>query len=181
MFLTGQTGTGKSVLQDRLFERMVAGHTPESLQFILIDMTQVDFEGLKENHKEFIQKYTTDSSEGLDILDEVAKLSVERINDGVTKPMILVSIEECDMAAIEPARFKASITKINENAKAANIKLIFSTSRPSPDIIPKDLLKTFDLTVSGILASQVDHDHLGVPVYNDQKNYEFIIVENKRD
>ena len=84
------------------------------------------------------------------------------------------------MAAIDPVRFQAAITKINTNAKEANIKLIFSTSRPSPDIIPKNLLKTFDLTVSGVLASQADHDHLGVPVNNDQKNYEFIIVENKR-
>lgn len=181
IFLTGQTGSGKSVLQDRLFERMVAGHTPDSLQFILMDMTQCDFEGLQENHSEFIQKYMTDSSEGLDTLDEIAALSDERIKDGVTKPMIFVSIEECDMAAIDPARFQASITKINANAKEANIKLIFSTSRPSPDIIPKDLLKTFDLTVSGILASQFDHDHLNVPTYNDQKSYEFIVVENKRD
>ena len=180
MFLTGQTGSGKSVLQDRLFERMVAGHTSDSLQFVLMDMTQCDFEGLQNNHSEFIQKYITGSSEALDALDEIGTLSDERIKSGLTKPMIFVSIEECDMAAIDPARFQAAITKINTNAKEANIKLIFSTSRPSPDIIPKDLLKTFDLTVSGVLASQADHDYLGVPVNSDQKNYEFIIVENKR-
>ncbi len=180
MFLTGQTGSGKSVLQDKLIERYVEGHTPETLQFVLLDMTSVDFGDLRDNHKEYIQKYLAiDSEGGLKILEDMALLSETRIKEGITKPLIFICIEECDMAMISQERFSKSLITINNNAKQANMKLIFSTSRPSPDVIPKPLLASFDLVIAGELASDADHEWLGVPKPKTWERYSFVVVDNK--
>jgi DNA segregation ATPase FtsK/SpoIIIE-like protein len=182
MFLTGLTGSGKSVLQDKLIEGLIKGHTPESLQFVLLDMTSVDFEELREKHKEFIQKYVAvDSEEGIRVLEEMALLSQARIDESVTKPMIFICIEECDMAFIEPPRFENALMKINANAKQANMKLVFSTSRPAPDVISKQLLCSFDLIVAGQLASDADHEYLGVPKSQNVEPYSFTIIDISQD
>lgn len=182
MFLTGQTGSGKSVLQDKLIDGLVNGHTPESLQFVLLDMTSVDFEDLREKHKEFVQKYVAiDSEEGLRVLEEMAKLSQVRIDESVTKPLIFICIEECDMAFIEPPRFENALMKINTNAKKANMTLIFSTSRPAPDVISKQLMNSFDLIVAGQLASDADHEYLGVPKSQNVEPYSFTIIDNNQE
>ncbi len=181
MFLTGQTGSGKSVLQDKLIDGLVKGHTPETLQFVLLDMTSVDFDDLRENHKEFIQKYVAiNSDQGLGVLEDMAKLSQTRIDKSVTKPLIFICIEECDMAFVDPPRFENALLKINANAKQANMKLIFSTSRPAPDVISKKLMSSFDLIVAGQLASDADHEYLGVPKTNNVEPYSFTIIDNNQ-
>lgn len=181
MFLTGQTGSGKSVLQDKLIDGLVTGHTPESLQFVVLDMTAVDFADLREKHKEFVQKYVAiDSEEGLRVLEEMAELSKVRIHESITKPLIVICIEECDMAFTEPPRFENALMKINANAKQANMKLIFSTSRPSPDVISKQLLGSFDLIVAGQLASDADHEYLGAPKSQNMEPYSFTIIDNNQ-
>lgn len=182
MFLTGQSGSGKSVLQDKLIDGLVKGHTPETLQFVLIDMTAVDFEDLRKKHNEFVQKYVAiNSEEGLSVLEEMAKLSQVRIDDSVTKPLIFICIEECDMAFIDPPRFENAVMEINANAKQANMKLIFSTSRPAPDVISKQLMDSFDLIVAGQLASDADHVYLGVPKIENLEPYSFTIIDNNHD
>lgn len=182
MFLTGETGSGKSVLQDKLIERMVAAHSPDTLQFVLLDMTAVDFGSLRDNHSDYVKRYVEIQSDtGLDVLEELAELSEKRVNGAVTKPLIFLCIEECDMAAIDQARFDAALIKINHNASLANLKVIYSTSRPSADVISKELLKSFDLIVAGKLASKADNDYLGVQVIGDLPPYGFVVVENVQD
>lgn len=183
MFLTGQTGSGKSVLQDKLIERTVAAHTPDALQFVLLDMTAVDFSFLKDEHPEYIQRsIEAQADDGLDELDELAELSEKRVSEGITKPLLFLCIEECDMAAINQARFDAALIKINKNAKKANMKVIYSTSRPSADVVSKQLLNSFELIVAGKLASKADSKYLGTPsVIYDFPPYGFMVLENERE
>ncbi len=101
------------------------------------------------------------------------------LKNSVTKPLIFICIEECDMAFIEAPRFENALIEINANAKQANMKLIFSTSRPSPSVISKKLMNSFDLIVAGRLASDADYEYLGVPKQQNLEPYSFTIVENK--
>lgn len=179
MFLTGKTGSGKSVLQDKLIDGLVKAHTPETLQFVLLDMTTFDFIDLRDNHSEFIKNHIeTQAKDGLDILDEMAELSEKRIKESVVTPLIFICIEECDMACLDQTRFDNALMKINRNAKQADMKLLFSTSRPAPDVISKQLMDSFDLIVAGELASEIDHKYLGVPVSKNLEKYSFTIVDN---
>ncbi len=182
MFLTGQTGSGKSVLQDKLIDSLVKAKRPSDLQFVLLDMTAVDFTDLREKHSNYILKYTAvNPDEGLDTLDEMAELSNERASGSISNPLIFICIEECDMAVTDQDRFDNAVMQINRNAHKANMKLIYSTSRPGADAVSKQLLDSFDLIVAGQLASDKDYDYLGVPKASNNEPYSFTIVDNNQN
>ena len=83
------------------------------------------------------------------------------------------------MAFTDQSRFDNAVIKINKHAKQANIKLVYSTSRPSPKTISMKLLDSFDLIVVGDLANDRDYTYLGVPKNINLPPYSFMIVENK--
>jgi hypothetical protein len=182
IFLAGQTGSGKSEFVRRYLRRIERAYTPEEMQYVIFDLKQVEFSPDWEGgaKKEYLYKDVIfNPDEGLDVLEELADFSGERIKGSITKPFLFIYIEECDMAMVNQERFSKSVITINNNAKQANMKLIFSTSRPSPDVIPKPLLASFDLIISGELASDADHEWLGVPKPKSWEQYSFIIVDNK--
>lgn len=119
-----------------------------------------------------------DSEKGLDVLDELAELAVKRAENNAEDPLLLIYIEECDMAMLDQQRFDTALITINTHAIEANIKLLFSTSRPSPDVISKKLLESFDLILAGELASEADATYLGVPQIPSER-FGFSIRSNK--
>lgn len=179
MLLVGQTGSGKSVLEDKLLTRIIAAHNPQTLQFVLIDMIGVDFEDLRQNHQDLIQTdIKFESDKGLDKLDELAQLSDERIKNDDNQPQIFICIEECDLAVADQARFDKAVMTINKNAKAANLKLIYSTSRIGEQTISKQLMGSFDLILVGLLASEETEEFIGVPHLKYRENYTFFVIDN---
>ena len=69
--------------------------------------------------------------------------------------------------------------EIIKNAKKANIKLIYSTSRPAVTMISSRLLQTFDLVLTGQLASSDDAEYLGVPYIQKMDQYSFLVSQYK--
>ncbi len=183
-FITGQTGSGKSYLVEQLIKRYANDKTSDDIQFAFFDFKQVEF-GNWVNHPEE-DKYkiadklycpvVTDPEEGLSKLEELAELSKKRADKDIKKPLIFIAIDECDAACVDQNRFDKAVITINHNAKDANMKLIFDTSRPAPDVISKELLQTFDLVLAGQLASKVDADYLGVPYIENIEQYSFVVV-----
>ena len=181
LLLVGATCTGKSVLQEKLIDNIVKTSSPKEVQFILLDMTNIDYLDLRQNHKDYIQKYIGSKPEAaLNILDEMAELAEKRSHESITQPLLFICIEECDMAAVDQPRFDNAVMKINKNAKAANMKLIYSTSRPGKDAISKKLLQSFDLILAGILASNDDRKYVGLADTIDQEPYSFVVIEKER-
>lgn len=179
MLLVGQSGSGKSTLEDKLLDRTVKSRSPKELQFVLLDMTITDFDWLIKRHKDHIYGYTngTDPELGLTLLEQMAHLSEQRLKGAETKPMFFILIEECDMAVLDQKRFDNAIIKINNNTKEANMKLIYSTSRISPQTVSERLKDSFDLIVAGQLNSVESYKFIGATA-TDVKNhklYEFMI------
>lgn len=177
IFLTGQTGSGKSVLVDKLIERLVKANSPQDLRFVLLDMTGLDFWDLRKDNHNYVDAYLGAgySDESFYVLEHMAEMSVARIEKGGDFPLHFVMIEECDMAAMDQKRFDKAVSTINKNAKNANMKLLFSTSRPSTDVISKELLASFDLILAGQLASSIDAKNLGIPYAEKLEPYSFLI------
>lgn len=178
MLLTGQTGTGKTHLVRKLINAIQATHTPEEARFALFDLKQVEFSDTNPHYLFF--PVVKDPGVGLDKLDELADLSVSRASSDDKKSLLFVYIEECDMAAADQQRFDKAVMMINKNAKKANMKLVYSTSRPAPGVVSKNLIASFDLILSGQLASQADADHLGVPFRDGAKTepYTFLVTQH---
>lgn len=184
--LIGQTGSGKSELVRQYIRRLEKAYTPEKMQYVIYDLKQVEFlthlvngqvneEGAKEEY--LYSPLRTGLPEDMDFLEDLANLAEIRSKAKDTYPMLFIYIEECDMAIQYPLRFHTAVMKINRFAKLANMKLIFSTSRPSPDVITPDFRDSFDLILSGTLASEYDEMNIGIPGATSSSRYEFIVKE----
>lgn len=181
--VVGQTGTGKTELVKAYMRRLEAGYTPRQMKYVLFDLKQCEFstdfeEGTK---KEYLYIPVINwPDKGLDILEDLARLAVKRTEGLTHNPKLLfIYIEECDMAAIDQKRFDDSVITINKHAKQANMKLMYSTSRPSPDVVSKQLIESFELILSSTLALNGDDKYLGVPNGTKIKPYEFAVIERQ--
>lgn len=176
LLLVGQTGTGKSILVDKYLERLVKAHTHDELKFILLDMTGVDFMDIRDKHPEYIlEDLKFNAEEALYILERFVSTVSERVETGTKERLLVLCIEECDMAAIDQKRFDNALIKVNRAAKEANVKVIYSTSRPAPDVVSHRLIDSFDLILAGKL-SDADYKHLGVQRPEKLDNYEFVVT-----
>jgi DNA segregation ATPase FtsK/SpoIIIE-like protein len=178
--LVGQTGSGKTELVRQYIRRLEQAFTPEQMKYVIYDLKNVEFdpEWTGGARKEYL--YTTvrtGKPEDMDYLDELAELSEKRAAKNQPQPMIFIYIEECDLAYVYPGRFQNAVMKINSSAKKANMKLIFSTSRPSTDIITPEFRDSFDLILCGTLASETDESILGIPGATSLVAHEFIVKE----
>lgn len=176
IFIAGQTGSGKSYLVHKLIDRLQAALSPDEVRFVFFDLKQIEFNDTDKNY--LYENVIIDPEEGLQKLDELANLSNERMQSKETKPQIFIYIEECDMAAVDQKRFDRAVIQINNNAKDASMKLIYSTSRPALDVVSKELLASFDLIMAGQLASGADAKHLGVPYSEKLDRYSFLVSQH---
>lgn len=178
--VVGQTGSGKTELVRQYIRRLEQAFTPEQMKYVIYDLKVVEFNPKWEGGAKEEYLYTpvrTGKPEDMDYLEELAQLAENRVTEEKPQPMIFIYIEECDLAVQHPARFHSAVMKINANAKRANMKLIFSTSRPSPDIITPDFRDSFDLILSGTLASEADERTMKIPGATSLQPHEFIVKE----
>lgn len=185
--IVGQTGSGKTELVRSYVRRLEKAYTPDEMKYVFFDLKQCEFDthfsngtinedGAKEEYLYAPVMYGTGAD--MDYLEKLADLAEERVKTGETKPLIFIYIEECDMAFEYPARFHTAVMKINKHAKEANMKLMFSTSRPSSDIIPADFRDSFDLVLCGLLASPKDGETMGNS--GSLRPFEFSVQENTK-
>ena len=181
LLLIGQTGTGKSVLVDKYIERLIKSYTPDKLKFILLDMTGVDFDQLRENHQDYIQEdIKFDSGKGLDVLEVTAHHAEARANSTDKEPLLVLLIEECDMAAVDLEHFDSLLIRINKVASSANMKVVYSTSRPAPDVVSRNLLESFDLILAGTLT-EADYKNLGIKKPKEHPSYDFVVTQKNQN
>lgn len=162
--VVGQTGSGKTELVRQYIRRIERAYTPDQMKYVIYDLKQVEFSPDWEGGARQEYLYTpvrTGKPEDMDYLESLSELAKERAGQDKPTPFLFIYIEECDLAAQYPGRFHEAVITINNNAHAANMKLIFSTSRQSLDIITPELRDSFDLILSGVLASRVDEETLG--------------------
>lgn len=183
MLLVGQTCSGKTELVRRYIRRLERAFTPEQMQYVIYDLKQIEFTVGTDDGPDEKYLYTpvrTGKPEDMDYLEELADLAQLRANGTESKDRFLfIYVEECDLAAQYPDRFHAVIMQINKYARRANMKLVFSTSSPRRNIIPPDFRDSFELILSGPLASEYDEETLGIhDTHGIMFPYEFIVKEN---
>lgn len=180
MLLIGQTGSGKTYMVRKLVERYMQGHKPDELKFAFFDLKQVefaDFTDEEEKQPYLLFDVQFGNEESFDKLDELKDMSVNRARNGIHKPQIFIYIEECDMACRDQDRFDEALVIINQNAKEANMKLIYSTSRAQEDTVSKRLLNSFDLILQGRADYKLP-EYLGLTNVG-QDSYGFVVNERQ--
>lgn len=185
--IVGQTGSGKTELVRGYIRRLEKAFTPDKMKYVIFDLKQVEFsatfaDGSRNNDGAKAEYLLVPVMHGLDkdmdYLEELAKLSEKRSSEDSPSPLIFIYIEECDMAYDYRDRFFTAVKTINKNAAKANMKLIFSTSRPArDDVVSEDFIQSFDLVLAGTLASTADEITVGLPGATKLRPYEFAVRE----
>lgn len=178
MLLIGQSGSGKSYLVHKLVGRYIQSHTPDELKFAIFDMKQVEFVTSEDiNSKYLLFDVVLDPTSGLDKLDELVQAAQKRVAENTFSPLIFVYIEENDMARVDPSRFEEALINLNHIAKDANIKVIYSTSSPSPESVSDKLAESFELILSGTITN-VDAERLEINKgVNNLEKFSFSVKE----
>lgn len=187
--IVGQTGSGKTELVRSYVRRLEKAYSPDEMKYIFFDLKQCEFithfsdgtlneDGAKEEYLYAPVMFGTDAD--MEYLEELAELAKTRANQDTPNPLLFIYIEECDMAYIFKDRFKKAVMTINKHAIAANMKLMYSTSRPAPEFTEPDFRDSFDLILCGLLASKSGEETMGVPGASENKvPYSFIVKETK--
>ncbi|MCX6733037.1 MAG: DNA translocase FtsK [Candidatus Roizmanbacteria bacterium] len=145
IFLTGETGTGKSILHYHLYKQLAQHNKYTELGFVFMDMIRVEFGKWKGPYLHVPVIF-----EPKEALECLVAISENPPKDKV----IIIHIEECDMMAqTDTGMFEKAWKKIQESK---NIYIIFSTSRPSPDVFTSALKKHTDMVISYHVPSEAD-------------------------
>ena len=152
IFLTGSTGSGKSILHYHLYKQLILNNYPSELGFVFMDMTRVDFTGWKGPylHRPVIVK----PKEAIDYLEKISE-------DPPKNKTVFIHIEEMDMMNYDPEKVERAWKKIHNSKE--NIYIVFSTSRPGKDVFTSKIKENTGMVIACITASKTDSETIGVP------------------
>ncbi|MFH0767414.1 MAG: FtsK/SpoIIIE domain-containing protein [Bacillota bacterium] len=155
VILTGTTGSGKSIFHYSMYKQLIEQNSSDELGFVFMDMTQVDFAGWYSPYLYLpIILWTEQALNALELLAKESELRARGKSDN--KRAIVIHIEECDMMALDSHRFEQAWLSIEKHKDKNNMYIVFSTSRPSPDVLTETILKNTDLKVVFVLSSVRD-------------------------
>jgi len=155
IFLTGTTGSGKSIFHYSMYKQLMEQNTPDELGFVFMDMTQVDFAGWFSQYLYLpVILWTEQALNALELLAKESELRAQGKSDN--KRTIVIHIEECDMMALDSHRFEQAWLSIEKHKDKNNMYIVFSTSRPSTDVFTEIIRKNTDLKVVFNLSTERD-------------------------
>lgn len=175
VLIAGQTGSGKSVLQNNIVSSLLMRYGPDTMQMILIDPKRTEltqYEGIPHLLNDVIVDAQTAAvalNYVCNIMDErYSTLSKMGMRDcGTVYSRIVIVIDEMAELMLSPFKrsIDESITRIAQLGRAAGIHLILATQRPTVNVIT-GLIKAniptrIALNVASVRDSMVIIDHKG--------------------
>lgn len=145
----GTTGSGKSVLINSIIASFMLNYGVSN-RLYLIDPKRVELSIYK--NLPHCNRYTSDTNEAIDILDEVLRIVEARYKEMESRglrqydgPHIYLIIDELADIMVSPRNkdFKLKLQKILQIARASNVHCICATQSPSRAVIPASLVLNF--------------------------------------
>lgn len=175
VLIGGTTGGGKSVLLNGMITSLLFKHTPQTLNFVMIDPKKVEL-SIYEGIPHLLKPIITDPFKAVDTLGYLCNL-MERRYDLMAKrraktaeeiglPSIVVIIDEfSDLMIVSKKAVEAGIVRIAQLGRAARIHLLISTQQPTVNVITS-LIKAniacrIALKTATVNNSMVVLDHKG--------------------
>ncbi len=176
LLIAGATGTGKSVCINAIVTTLLLSHTPDTLQFLMIDPKMVElstYDHIPHLHNPVV----TDVEEAERVLDWCVRemetryhqLNRKKVRDiyrynallahqgEAPMPYIVVIIDEmADLMMAAPQEVERSVCRLAQMARAVGIHLIIATQRPSVDVITGLIKANFPARIAFAVSSQTD-------------------------
>lgn len=141
----GTTGGGKSVLLNSIAVSLLFKHTPETMQFIIIDPKQVEFSGFA-GLPHLLRPVVTDPYLAIDTLASVCdmidqrykRMAAHRVKNAAEMglPSVVVMIDElADLIILGKKPVETAIVRIAQLGRAAGVHLIVATQQPTVNVV----------------------------------------------
>jgi S-DNA-T family DNA segregation ATPase FtsK/SpoIIIE len=176
LLIAGATGSGKSVCINAIITCFLCTHTPDSLQFIMIDPKMVEltlYNGIPhlrapvvveiERVVGVLQWLTREMEERYKRFNRARARNIEAYNQARVsrgeKPLpylVLVVDELADLMMASPDEVERNICRLAQMARATGIHLVIATQRPSVDVVTGLIKANFPARISFAVTSQVD-------------------------
>ncbi len=178
--LVGQSGCGKSVLGYHIYRQLKEQNTSEEITFILIDNVALEFTGWNQQSPYLYCPVITNQKTAFQTL-EILVDKLREINSGTKH--YFIHIEECNQFAYDQERIQKILNSLLESKADNKIHIIFSTSRPSPDIFTPELLQLMNLKVIFQLPTAENYQNISEGKLTDNfpttTGEKIIILDNK--
>jgi len=181
LLVAGATGSGKSVAIHSIIISLLYKNSPETLKMILIDPKRVELSAY-ENIPHLISPVITESKKALgvfrwaisemerryDLLLKVGSRDIKSYNTNLSDrqagggakdplPYIIIVVDElADLMTSHGRDVEGAIVRLAQMARATGLHLIFSTQRPSVEVITGLIKANITSRIALQVASQVD-------------------------
>lgn len=172
LLIAGQTGSGKSVAMNSIILGLMAAHTPETLEFVMIDPKVVELSmyanipylkmpiisdmnkaitALKAVVNEMEMRYHLIASKKVRNIASYNKIATKKL------PYTVVVIDELsDLMMTNGKDVESLIVRIAQKARAVGIHLVVATQRPSVNVITGLMKSNIPARISFKVASNTD-------------------------
>lgn len=130
LLIAGTTGSGKSALARTIILSLALNHRRNQLSFVLIDPKRRAF-GPLAGLPHLLQSVVYDSDKAASVLQQLVQLMLQRDETGVSKPRIVVVIDEVADLYVQNEATGQLITRLVQRGREAGIHVIACTQKPT--------------------------------------------------
>ncbi len=169
MLIGGTTGSGKSTFLNSILMQLIMKHGPDMLKLVLIDPKRVELIPYKdlphlctklitdeEKANIALTRLLVEKERRYQLIENAECRKIEEYNEKAKDklPYILLVIEE--LADIASKAFLERLSLLAAQGRAAGIKIIVTTQRPSAEIIKGDVKANFPTRIALATSTAVD-------------------------
>ena len=192
IIITGETGTGKSILLDEILLQMITKYTSEELRLVLIDSTGVELNYYKDTNHHLLSAMN-DNDKAIEVLGKVLEeidrrksilleYNLTDINEYNEKynhkvPKLLVAIDDVS-SLLSMEDVDGMIKKIISSADNLNIMICIATNNVYSKLFKKDDNLLASILISFDTASEDEAVISNMPFSNDLLTGKFIIYKD---
>ncbi len=152
LLIAGTTGSGKSALARTIILSLALNHHRGQLSFVLIDPKRRAF-GPLAGLPHLIQPVVCDSDKAASVLQQLVQLMLQRDKTGVSKPCVVVVIDEVADLYVQNEATGQLITRLVQRGREAGIHVIACTQKPTKEALTPLAKANFPVRLVGQVTS----------------------------
>ena len=159
LLMSGFTSSGKSVFINSFINTILLTKGPEEVKLILIEPKQIElpqYNGIQH----LLSPVCTDMQEASQLLDWCIEEIDRRKNESITKPYIIVVIDEFSDLMLCEYKANHQLEQIAKEGVKVGVFMLLSASVPRSEVFTKELKNVIPNRLVGNLGTSIDSKEL---------------------
>ncbi len=164
LFVTGETGSGKSIFLDSMIISLILKNSPTELKFIMIDPKRIElsyYNDLEYMHSNVVSEGKTSYMKMLEVRREYYKRIklLEKDKNSNFNSLIIVIDEACDLMKVQGSM--ELLEEITSDCDKVKIHIVIATNSYSEEYFSKEFIKNLKYKITFDLVSKADATLVG--------------------